>query len=84
MKPEKIVSSQNILGEGPLWDNRIETLYWVDIEGRENPAFLSRNGQNRGFQHAYEGFSAWTAGKKWFCLLNRYGLSLLGSANESV
>ena len=45
MKPVNIVKSQNILGEGPLWDNRIEALYWVDIEGRENPAFLSRNGQ---------------------------------------
>lgn len=35
MKPEKVISSQNNLGESPLWDYRVNALYWVDIEGRK-------------------------------------------------
>ena len=45
MKPVNIVKSQNFLGEGPLWDNRIEALYWVDIEGRKIQRFFPETGK---------------------------------------
>jgi L-arabinonolactonase len=35
MKPIDILSSNNILGEGILWDWRRGLLWWTDIQGRE-------------------------------------------------
>lgn len=32
-RPLVAVASGCILGEGPVWDQRLDTLYWVDIEG---------------------------------------------------
>jgi sugar lactone lactonase YvrE len=29
----RISGSTSVLGEGPLWDERLQRLYWVDIEG---------------------------------------------------
>ncbi|MBM7095011.1 SMP-30/gluconolactonase/LRE family protein [Bacillus sp. H-16] len=34
MKAEKLIGCENKLGEGPLWIESQEKLYWVDIEGR--------------------------------------------------
>jgi sugar lactone lactonase YvrE len=31
MKPELLVDAKNTLGEGPAWDAKTDTLYWVDI-----------------------------------------------------
>ena len=31
MKPELIFDTQSYLGEGPVWDARTQSLYWVDI-----------------------------------------------------
>jgi len=34
LSPIDIVMTENILGEGILWDSRRETLWWTDIQGR--------------------------------------------------
>ena len=34
MKPEIILDAQAELGEGPAWDAKSDTLYWVDILGK--------------------------------------------------
>ena len=34
MKPEIIFDAQAELGEGPAWDAKTQTLYWVDIVGK--------------------------------------------------
>lgn len=34
MKVNHLLSSQNIIGEGPLWHEDEQTLYWVDIAGK--------------------------------------------------
>ena len=34
MKPEIILDAQAELGEGPAWDAKTKTLYWVDILGK--------------------------------------------------
>jgi sugar lactone lactonase YvrE len=31
MKPEHLFETQAALGEGPIWDARTQTLYWIDI-----------------------------------------------------
>jgi sugar lactone lactonase YvrE len=31
MKPEYLFDTQAALGEGPIWDARTQTLYWIDI-----------------------------------------------------
>ncbi len=35
MKPELVVSSGCTIGEGPVWDERTEKLYFIDILGRK-------------------------------------------------
>jgi sugar lactone lactonase YvrE len=40
MKPEHIVSSQNIVGEGPLWNAQEKAIYWVDIDGKKIQRFF--------------------------------------------
>lgn len=34
MEAVHVLSSQNIIGEGPLWNNEEQSLYWVDITGQ--------------------------------------------------
>jgi sugar lactone lactonase YvrE len=34
MKPELLFDTKSNLGEGPIWDARTQTLYWVDIFAR--------------------------------------------------
>ncbi|SHI47604.1 SMP-30/gluconolactonase/LRE family protein [Pseudozobellia thermophila] len=34
-KAEPILDNRSLLGEGPVWDERSQTLYWVDIEGKK-------------------------------------------------
>ena len=34
MKPELLLDAKNTLGEGPAWDAKTDTLYWVDILGK--------------------------------------------------
>jgi sugar lactone lactonase YvrE len=34
MKPELLLDAKATLGEGPAWDAKTQTLYWVDIRGK--------------------------------------------------
>jgi len=34
MKPELLYDTKSALGEGPIWDSRTQTLYWIDILGK--------------------------------------------------
>ena len=44
---ELIWDAKNELGEGPLWDTREQTLYWLDSKGPTVNRYNSRNGSVR-------------------------------------
>lgn len=46
---ECVVDAKNRLGEGPVWDDKLGELFWVDIEGRK----LQRYRPADGRYHAY-------------------------------
>jgi len=35
MEPVNLYPSQNIIGEGPLWNWREQAIYWIDIDGKK-------------------------------------------------
>lgn len=39
MQTELLINAQAILGEGPAWDAKTQTLYWVDILGKRIHAY---------------------------------------------
>lgn len=42
---EHVLSSQNILGEGPVWNPDEQAIYWVDIEGKTIQRFYPETGK---------------------------------------
>jgi sugar lactone lactonase YvrE len=49
---ECVVAAGNRLGEGPVWDERLGELFWVDIEGRKLQRFRPRDG--RVTEHVFD------------------------------
>jgi sugar lactone lactonase YvrE len=43
MQPERILDSGERLGECPLWEERTQTLWWVDIQAQEIKCFDGRD-----------------------------------------
>ncbi len=50
LQAECIIDGKNQLGEGPVWEEKLGELFWVDIEGRK----LHRYRPSDGVTHAYE------------------------------
>jgi sugar lactone lactonase YvrE len=48
MRPELIIGAHAELGEGPAWDARTQTLYWVDIYGKRIHRY--QDGEDRSVQ----------------------------------
>ena len=73
MKVELIVDNHSSLGEGPVWDHRTNTLYWVDIERCLLYAYDYAGGHNRSFQMGeYTGAAVpTTSGRLVVALQNR-------------
>lgn len=71
---EHLLRIQNDLGEGPLWDHRQETLWWVDIERSHLFSYDPATSEQRTFQSPtpitvlglHEGGGFVTAGQKGF------------------
>ena len=49
MEMKHLLSSQNFLGEGPLWHAEEQTLYWVDITGRTINRYQPETGKHEIF-----------------------------------
>lgn len=47
---EPVVSSKNVLGEGPVWNSAEQSLYWVDIEGQTIQRFCPASGKYEVFK----------------------------------
>ncbi|KRG15330.1 SMP-30/gluconolactonase/LRE family protein [Lederbergia galactosidilytica] len=47
---ELVLDLQATLGEGPHWDESLEILYWVDIQGKKLHAFDPNTEENSTFQ----------------------------------
>jgi sugar lactone lactonase YvrE len=47
---ECVLHTDAILGEGPVWDDREQRLWWVDIERRQLHRFNPGTGKDRQFQ----------------------------------
>jgi len=47
LQAECIIEAQNQLGEGPVWDDRLQELFWVDIEGRKLQRYRPSDGRRK-------------------------------------
>jgi sugar lactone lactonase YvrE len=50
MKPEILFASQNILGEGPIWNSDEQAIYWVDIDGRKIQRYFPETKKYEAFE----------------------------------
>lgn len=46
---ELVLDSRVVLGEGPIWDDKRQLLYWVDILGNSLNAFDPASGKNKKY-----------------------------------
>lgn len=49
MKANHVLSAQNIIGEGPLWNEEEQALYWVDIAGKTINRYWPESGKHESF-----------------------------------
>lgn len=49
MEAVQSYASQNILGEGPLWNVKEQAIYWVDIEGKKIQRYFPTTGKYEAF-----------------------------------
>lgn len=47
---EHVLATGNKLGEGPVWDAEVQTLYWVDIYGHTFHRFQPATGKHESYQ----------------------------------
>lgn len=90
---ECVWEAKAILGEGPCWDARNDTVYWTDIKGQRLHAFGARDGSRRSWTPEHRIFSldappaSWTqpsTDAHWFVGCTAAGFSWIGVRGESV
>lgn len=53
-EPEVVVRYNAIIGEGVIWDEKKQILYWVDITGKKVFIYNPRTGENRGIDVGHD------------------------------
>jgi sugar lactone lactonase YvrE len=64
-----VVDARAEVGEGPMWDDRAEVLWWVDIKGQQLFRFDPAGGENR----------AWAMPERIGCVVPRRNGGLIGA-----
>lgn len=84
MEIEIIADDGNLCGEGPLWDEREEALYWTDITGRRLYRYLWRERQREQLSEGFQvgGFSRQEDGG--FVVTNNDGIWLWRPGNDPL
>jgi sugar lactone lactonase YvrE len=84
MDIEIIADDGNLCGEGPLWDEREESLYWTDITGRKFYRYLWREPRRELLSEGFQvgGFSRQEDGG--FVVTNNHGIWLWRPGEEPV
>jgi len=49
MEPVNVYPSQNIVGEGPLWNTKEKAIYWLDIDGKKIQRFYPETRKYESF-----------------------------------
>lgn len=49
-EPRIVLDARDLLGEGPIWDDASQALYWVDIHGRAIERYQPTTGTHRRWQ----------------------------------
>lgn len=50
LQAECIIDSKNLLGEGPVWEEQLGELFWVDIEGRKLYRYRPADGSTQAYE----------------------------------
>lgn len=84
MSIEIIADDGNLCGEGPLWDEREEALYWTDITGRKFYRYLWREQRRERVSDGFQvgGFSCQADGG--FVVTNNDGIWLWRPTEEPM
>jgi D-xylonolactonase len=89
---ECVWQAKAVLGEGPCWDARSDTVFWVDIKGKRLHAFASDEKQ-RTWTPPHRVFSldvppsSWTppaTSAHWFVGCTAAGFSWIGVADDEI
>lgn len=82
MKISLIVEKRPISGEGPLCDERVNRLFWLDISKQELNSFDPETNQNEVFKLPERVSCIGPYGEKDFVAATRHGASRLFGENS--
>ncbi|PSN19494.1 gluconolaconase [filamentous cyanobacterium CCP5] len=86
LQPQNILNSRARLGEGPVWDARIQGLYWVDIYNRRVHRFDPASGADKvwDLDTVVSGISLVAEDPSKLIVAQRHGLGVLDLATGTA
>jgi sugar lactone lactonase YvrE len=65
---EVVADYADLCGEGPLWDDQKQILYWTDIDGKKSYRYLWNERRHELVQQGFQ-INGWTMQESGGCLL---------------